>query len=517
MNAAGRSPTGSQPCRPNDSGACVPACRILKPMRFLVSFFLLCAPALASLPNIVVVLTDDLGYGDIRVNNPESKIPTPSFDRIAREGVRFTDAHSPDGVCSPTRYGLLTGRYAWRTWLKRGVLNGASPPLIDASRLTLPEMLRSVGYATGFVGKWHLGRRWRLLDQSAKQTVKNIDWTQPVQDGPLQHGFDYSFGLAKPAWAFVENGRILARPTTEFDLTHLPAFLMGPNNNRGTKSPGFQFERMLPRFTEEATGFMARASGAGKPWFLYFAPLAPHRPVVPNPSFGGRSAAGLYGDFVAEVDWAVGEILAALERDDVSDNTLVVVTSDNGPEVDAYRRLLEYDHASMGTLRGLKRDVWEGGHRVPFVARWPERIPGGHVQDEVLCLTDLMATIAAIVDYRLPEDAAEDSYDLSAALLGQEFASPVREATVHHGSKGWFGIRQGDWVLVDHPTGDSNREPEWFRRQRLVDAHDQPVELFNLRQDPMQRRNLAAGNSELVGSLQRLLRRYIEEGRSVPR
>jgi len=314
---------------------------------------------------------------------------------------------------------------------------------------------------------------------------------------------------------------VLARPTLAFDLSHLPAYLMGGNNNRGTKAPGFEFERMLPRFTEEAVGFIARAAASEEPWFLYFAPLAPHRPVVPNKDFREQSAAGLYGDFVAEVDWSVGEVLAAIERSGQADDTLVVVTSDNGPEADAYRRILEYRHASMATLRGLKRDLWEGGHRVPFLARWPGKIPAGSVQDEVLCLTDVMATVAAIVGFPLPSDAAEDSYDMSAALFGSERDSPVREATVHHGSRGWFGLRQGDWVLIDHPTGDNNgganREPEWFRQQRLAKEHGQDVELFNLRDDPAQTTNRAADAPERVNSMRRLLDRYKRDGRSVSR
>lgn len=494
---------------------------MLRPMRValgLVFLFGLAVPT-ASDPNIVVILADDLGYGDVGDYNSESRIPTPNLDRLAAEGVRFTDAHAPDSVCTPTRYGLLTGRYAWRTRLKRGVLNGSSPPLIAPERLTLAEMLRQQGYETGMVGKWHLGRRWHLVDESGEQSVENIDWSKPVQDGPSQHGFMYSFGRAEPAWTFVENGHVLARPTLAFDLTHLPVYLIGGNNNTGTKAPGFEFERILPRFTEEAVGFIARASKKDMPWFLYFTPLAPHRPVVPNTDFRGRSAAGPYGDFVAETDWAVGEVLAAIERTGQADNTLVVVTSDNGPEADAYRRILEYRHASMGTLRGVKRDLWEGGHRVPFLARWPGRIRAGTIEGEVLCLTDLMATVAAITGFQLPRDAAEDSYDMSDVLFGVARGAPVREATVHHSSRGWFGLRQGDWVLIDNPTGDSNgrsnREPEWFRQERLAMPHDQEVELYNLQQDPAQTTNLAETAPERVRSMQRLLERYKRDGRSV--
>lgn len=482
---------------------------------------LLAAAALEAAPNFVVLLADDLGYGDVGVYNPRSKIPTPNLDRLAGQGIRFTDAHTPSGVCSPTRYALLTGRYAWRTRLKSGVLNGGSAPLIAADRLTLAGMLRERGYETGVVGKWHLGFDWPLRDESKPQTVENIDWSRPLEDGPLQHGFSYQFGLGKPAWTFVENGRVLARPSVRFDLTHLPAYLMGGNNNKGVKAAGFEFERMLPRFTEEAVGFIHRSAGAKRPFFLFFTPITPHRPVVPNNDFAGTSAAGLYGDFVAEFDWAAGEIMAALDRSGAAGETLVIVTSDNGPEVDAYRRALEYDHYSMGALRGVKRDLWEGGHRVPFIARWPGKIPADSVQSEVICLTDLPATIAALIDYPLPADAAEDSYDVRRALFGETIAKPLREATVHHGSQGWFGIRQGGWVLIDHPSGDNNRgrnaEPEWFRRERMAKTHDRQVELFNLQEDPAQRVNLAAAHPEKVEALQSLLERYRREGRSARR
>lgn len=482
---------------------------------------LLAAAALEAAPNFVILLADDLGYGDVGVYNPRSKIPTPNLDRLAGQGIRFTDAHTPSGVCSPTRYALLTGRYAWRTRLKSGVLNGGSAPLIAADRLTLAGMLRERGYETGVVGKWHLGFDWPLRDESKPQMVENVDWSRPLEDGPLQHGFSYQFGLGKPAWTFVENGRVLARPSVRFDLTHLPAYLMGGNNNKGVKAAGFEFERMLPRFTEEAVGFIQRSAGAKRPFFLFFTPIAPHRPVVPNNDFVGTSAAGLYGDFVAEFDWAAGEIMAALDRSGTAGETLVLVTSDNGPEVDAYRRALEYDHYSMGALRGVKRDLWEGGHRVPFIARWPGKIPADSVQSEVICLTDLPATIAALIDYPLPADAAEDSYDVRRALFGETIAKPLREATVHHGSQGWFGIRQGGWVLIDHPSGDNNRgrnaEPEWFRRERMAKTHDRQVELFNLQEDPAQRVNLAAAHPEKVEALQALLERYRREGRSARR
>ena len=472
------------------------------------------AVAAQATPSIVVILADDLGFGDVGAYNPASKIPTPNIDRLATQGVRLTDAHTPSGVCTPTRYGLLTGRYAWRSRLKNGVLRDADPPLLESERLTLAEMLRDSGYETAAIGKWHLGRTFTLLDPERGASLDNIDWSQPVLDGPNQHGFTYFFGRAEPAWAFMENDRVLARPTERFDLSHLPTYLIGGNNNRGIRSPGFRYEKMVPRYVEETVGFIDRTSRSGKPLFVYFAPVTPHRPVSPNESFQGRSAAGLYGDFVHELDWAVGEIVAALERNSMGDETLVILTSDNGPELDAYRRVLEFQHASMGEWRGVKRDLWEGGHRVPFIARWPGRIPAGSTSDEVICLTDLFRTVAGIVDYELPDGSGEDSYDVLPALLAKDSPNRIREATVHHSAKGNFAIRRGDWVLIDHPSGEDSREPEWFRRERMVRPHEQEAELFNLGEDPQQTRNLAAARPELARELKALLEKYKRDGRS---
>ena len=486
----------------------------------IASLVLAASAALAETPNIVVLLADDLGYGDLHVYNPESKVPTPNLDRLAGEGTRFTNAHTPAAVCTPTRYALLTGRYPWRSRLKSGVLRDTDPPLLEAGRLTLPEILKRQGYETGAVGKWHLGKTFELLDDSQPVSVPNVDWSKPVVDGPNEHGFTYYFGLAKPGWAFMENHRPLARPSLPYDLTHLPAYLMGGNNNKGFKSPGFEFERMLPRFTEEAVGFIDRSSAAGKPFFLYWTPITPHRPVTPSKDWVGKSAAGPYGDFVAELDWAVGEILAAIERNGAAENTLVILTSDNGPEIDAYRRVLEYDHYSMGDWRGVKRDNWEGGHRVAFLARWPGRVPADRTDDETICLTDVFSTVARIVGYDLPNDAGEDSYDILPALEGRKLSGPIREATVHQAMSGDLAIRQGDWVLIDHKTGDANRggngEPEWFKRERGVQPHEEELELFHLGEDPQQTRNRVGDESRRVASMKALLDRYRKEGRSVP-
>ncbi len=476
------------------------------------------------LPNILFIMADDMGYGDLGCQNGESKIPTPNLDRLAAQGTRFTDAHSPSGVCSPTRYGVLTGRYAWRTRLQRGVLRGTAAPLLEPGRLTVAGMLREAGYRTGAIGKWHLGRQWKLRDADAPVTAANIDFTQPLMDGPTHHGFDYYFGRAEPAWTFMENTRVLAQPAAKLDLTHLDVELMGPNNNRGIMAPGWTMEGMLPTYTEKVIAFIDAAAKASprRPFFLYFTPYAPHKPIVPNKEFQGKSKAGLYGDFVCELDHRVGQVLDALDRTGLTDETLVIFTSDNGPETNAYQRAQEHGHYSMDGLRGLKRDNWEGGHRVPFLARWPGKIAAGATCDETICLTDLMATAAAVAGRQLPAPqgqagAAEDSANILPALLGKPLDKPIREATVHHSCKGRFAIRQGDWVYIDFPTGDDNKEPEWRRRQLGVQGHNEPCELFNLADDPTQRHNLAAKNPAKVESLKALLAKYKADGRSVRR
>ena len=471
------------------------------------------------LPNILYIMADDMGYGDLGCQNAESKIPTPNLDRLAAQGTRFADAHSPSGVCTPTRYGVLTGRYCWRSRLRRGVLGGKAESLLEPGRTTTAGMLQTAGYRTGAIGKWHLGRRWELRDADGEITEKNIDFTRPLADGPTHHGFDYYFGRAEPAWTFMENTRVLAEPTARLDLTHLDVNLMGPNNNRGIMAPGWTHEQMLPTYTEKVVAFIDAAAKASprKPFFLYFTPYAPHKPVVPNKEFIGKSKAGLYGDFVCELDHRVGQVLAALDRNGLADNTLVIFTSDNGPENTAYPRARKYGHYSMDGLRGLKRDNWEGGHRVPFIARWPGKIAAGATCDETICLVDMMATFAAVAGVDVPDGAGEDSANILPALLGRSLDEPIREATVHHSCKGRFAIRQGNWVYIDFPTGDDNKEPEWRRQELGVEPHEEPRELFNLADDPTERYNLAAKHPEKIKSLRALLEKYKADGRSVKR
>jgi len=469
------------------------------------------------LPNILYIMADDMGYGDFSCQNPASKIPTPNLDRLAGEGIRFTDAHSPAGVCTPTRYAVLTGRYAWRGKLQRGVLSDFALPLLEPGRPTVGDVLGQAGYRTGAIGKWHLGRRWHLHDPDAKITNENIDFTQPAIDGPTHHGFDYQFGRAEPAWTFVENERVVDQPVEAMDLSHLGSERMGPNNIRGVKSPGWTMENMLPTYTQKVIDFITSASEARprQPFFLYVTPYAPHKPVVPNQEFLGASGAGLYGDFVYELDHRLGQILDALDRTGLADETLVIFTSDNGPESTAYQRILDHEHYSMGNLRGLKRDNWEGGHRIPLIARWPGKIAPGSTSDEIVCLVDLMATVAAIAGVEIPDGAGEDSVNILPVMLGEPLDEPIREATVHHSCKGNFAIRQGDWVYIDFPTGEDTPEPNWRKEALGVIGHDQPCELFNLAVDPTQRRNLAAEHPKLAASLKAILDKYKADGRSV--
>ncbi len=479
----------------------------------------------SDLPNIVYILADDLGYGDLGCYNPESKIPTPRLDRLATQGMRFTDAHSPSSVCTPTRYALLTGRYAWRTRLQRNVLGPWDKPLIAADRLTVGKLLQQHGYATACVGKWHLGQNYVTTDGKSviggtRNALSNVDFNQPIGDGPITRGFDHYFGTIVPnypPYCFIEDDRTVGVPTVP---------MSGANFNiPGPTVPGWKLENILPELTNHAVRWIEETAKTDKPFFLYLALTSPHYPVVPAPEFVGTTKVGAYGDFVHQTDGSIGQVLDALERAGVSENTLVIFTSDNGAEITGevkpgvYDRMQQFNHDSSGVLRGAKRDAWEGGHRVPFLARWPGKINGNTVSDEIVCHVDFMATVAAILGQPLPENAGEDSVSILPALLSERTAGPLRAATVHHSARGKFAIRQGDWVLIDAPSGDdngSNGEPTWLKSERGYIAHSEPGELFNVREDLSQRHNLYAQKPELVSKLKSLLTQYINEGRSTP-
>jgi arylsulfatase A len=471
----------------------------------------------SSKPNIVYILADDLGYGDIGCYNTASKIATPNIDRLAQEGRRFTDAHSPSAVCTPTRYGLLTGRYAWRTRLQRNVLGPFSQPLIANSQLTVAELLHEQGYVTACIGKWHLGWGWPQPGDGGQR-----DFASPIPDGPTMRGFDLYFGTDVPnypPYCFLKNDRTLGIPSAAAPVGR-DAF-----NIAGPMLPGWELVDVLPELQRRAVQYIETAAIGGQPFFLYLPLTSPHYPVVPSSAFQGQSQAGAYGDFVMQTDHVVGEVLRALQNSGVAENTLVFFTSDNGPEVagevnpGAYDRLKQFGHASMGSLRGVKRDAWEGGHRVPFIVRWPGKIQAVSTSDETICHVDLLATLAALLDVKLPTDAGVDSVNILPALFGEQREAPLRDATVHHSAQGKFAIRRGDWVLIFAPTSDDNRqqgEPAWFQEDRGYEPHSAAGELFNLSTDPMQKHNRYATESAQVQQLAALMERYVIDGRSTP-
>lgn len=450
-------------------------------------------------PNIVYLLADDLGVGDLRCLNPDSKIATPHMDRLASQGMIFTDAHSGSSVCSPTRYGILTGRYAWRTRLQEGVLEGYSPALIDPKRLTVASLLGRSGYHTACIGKWHLGFQWG-------GTKDNVDYTAPIRNGPTAVGFDAWYGISAsldmPPYLWIENDRAVGIPTTT-KAFHRP----------GPAHADFEAVDVLPTITRKSVDYLDQRSKDSRPFFLYVPLNAPHTPIVPTAEFEGKSGLGKYGDFVLQVDWTVGEILKALDRNGLSGNTLVILTSDNGcsPSAD-YPALKKRGHNPSHTFRGAKADIFEGGHRIPLLARWPDRIRPGSRCDDTVCLTDLMATCAAILDVPLPDDAGEDSVSLLPAFLGTS-TGPIREATVHHSFNGSFAIRQGNWKLELCPDSGGWSEP---RPGKADVATLPPVQLYDLALDGGERKNVQADHPEVVDRLSRLLQGYVDRGRSTP-
>jgi arylsulfatase A-like enzyme len=459
-------------------------------------------------PNIIWIMADDLGYGDLSCLNEKSKIQTPNLDRMAGEGVVFTDAHSPSAVCSPTRYGVMTGRYCWRSPLKHGVLGGGSAPLIAQDRLTVARLLKQQGYATAAVGKWHLGLDWPTRDgKPVAADMSNVDFTKPYGRGPNTLGFDYYYGISAsldmPPYTYLENDRATELPDGMSEGKPFPV-----NWRRGPIAPGFKHQEVMGRLTEKATGWIDRQGKSGKPFFLYFPLSAPHTPVVPAGRFKGRTGVGDYGAFVAEVDETAGQVIEAVRRAGAERNTLIIFTSDNGPERQMVERKAEYQHYSAYHFRGHKRHIWDGGHRIPYIARWPGRIQPGTRTGELICLTDLMATCAAITGAKLPYNSAEDSYNILPALLGGKRSRPIREAVVHHSASGAFAIRQGEWKLLElRGTGDGAPSK---------DTSLPPGQLYNIATDPGEENNVYDRHPDIVKRLSALLDRYRSEGRSTP-
>lgn len=468
------------------------------------------------LPNIVLILADDLGYGDVHALNPQSKIPTPNLDALANEGIVFTDAHSNSAVCTPTRYGILTGRYAWRSRLQSGVLAGYAPPLIPKNRLTLAGLLNKAGYVSACVGKWHLGLQWGTkdgyrYDDDWNASGEHVDFTAPVKGGPRQVGFDYFYGIASsldiPPYVYIENETALGTPVGWTKGQDGYGFF-----RPGPMGQGFDHGKVLSQLTTKCLSFMEEQTRTGQnPFFLYYAMTAPHTPILPEKAFEGRSGLGPYGDFVVQVDDAVGKILTKLRELKIDRETLVIFTSDNGPSPAAnFLHLNHLGHFPSYIYRGAKADIYEGGHRIPLLARWTGKIPAKSQYDHPVCLTDFMATFAQLIGDKLPPNAGEDSVSFLPALLGKT-KQPLRADLIHHSINGSFSIRQGKWKLELCPSsgGWSAPTPQQAFEMRLP-----MLQLYDLSFDLKEQHNLQDQYPEVVHRLLNLLEKQVDFGRS---
>jgi arylsulfatase A len=467
----------------------------------------------AERPNIIVIYTDDQGFGDASCLNVNAKFQTPNLDRLAAEGISFTNAHCSDTVCTPSRYGLLTGRYCWRTTMKTGVMVAEGKCLIENDRMTLASLLRDQGYETAMVGKWHLG-----MDFPGESGSR--DWTRPVQDMPLDKGFDYFYGIPASlnygvlAWF---EGRHAKVPPTVFtakkpnkrhvDYRIMPPYQKTPQETRRVVgklgmevAPDFIDNQCLTRFTDKAIDWMsgkAAAAKVGKPFFVYLPYTSPHYPVCPLPEFHGKGDCGGYGEFVIETDHHVGRILGFLKKSGLDENTMVVFSSDNGPENSWKQRIDDFGHHSSGPYRGGKRDIYEGGHRVPFFVRWPNGIfSPGRSFSGLICQTDLLATFARITGATLPDDAGEDSQSF-ATVLKNPVSNFSRQPIVSHGSTGRFSITAGTMKLI-------------------MPHRKSKGELFDLASDPGETKNLANMQPEFGFRLMQQLTDIVCNGRTTP-
>jgi arylsulfatase A-like enzyme len=500
---------------------------ISAPLVALAVFFLGAVSSIfaADTPNVVIILADDMGYGDVQALNPESKIPTPNLNQLARQGMTFTDGHSPSAVCTPTRYGLLTGRYCWRSRLQRGVLGGYSSPLLAPDRSTIATMLKSKGYHTGAVGKWHLGMELPRRTSNSDEVERwdgdpGIDFGGVITDSPIHHGFDDYFGVSASLdmapYVYIRNDRFTMKPTLEQPAIKFPHFV-----RKGPRAEDFRIDKVLDRLTEEATAFLRKAAQGEQPFFLYLPLTAPHKPTQPAARFRGQTPLGEYGDFVAQVDWTVGQVLKALNESDVANNSLVVFTSDNGSYMYCYEDEREdhvsdstvqgfrsANHRANGTLRGTKADVWEAGHRVPLFVRWPGEVQPGSTCSTTVCLTDLYATIAEIVGAELSAEEAEDSCSLVGMLDGTSTrrGAPV----VNHSANGMFAIRDGRWKLVLGNGSGGRQAPRGKPFQK-------PYQLFDLDEDLSETKDVADQHPEIVQRLTDMLDDIRQRGHSVKR
>lgn len=461
-------------------------------------------------PNIIFILADDLGYGDLSYLNEQGKIKTPHLDKMASEGVVFGDAHSSSAVSTPTRYGVLTGRYNWRSTLKNGVLHWYATPLIPSGRTTMASMLRNQGYNTACIGKWHLGFNFPTKDGQKpvdKPDAYNLDFNKEITGGPCDVGFDYFFGVDAPnypPYCFIKNRHTVGLPDTYYPVSQ------DMDSRAGRGLQGWEMKDILPAIEKKAVEYIDRSAESNRPFFLYFPLTSPHTPIVPTDEFADRSKLNEYADFVMQSDAVVGSILEALEKNKIADNTIVVFTSDNGcsPRAD-FELLAQKGHDPSYIFRGMKSDLFEGGHHIPCIVRWPAQAKPRRV-DQTICLTDFMATFAALSGYRLADNEAEDSYNILPLLTASETGKTIREATVHHSIDGSFAIRQGKWKLLL-----SSYSGGWSEPRKALDGVPE-YQLYDLEKDPEETRNLYDSNREIANHLRELLIRYVEEGRSTP-
>ena len=506
----------------------------------LTTCLLFCVQTLAATadkPNILVILADDLGYGDVHCNNPErGKIPTPNIDRLAAQGMRFKDGHSSSGVCSPSRYTLLTGRYHWRTRLQRSIVGVFGEPLIAPDRMTIGTLAKQQGYRTACIGKWHLGWDWPVTkeqrpllsplkqpdDEAGKPNKKAAKdgaaataeqiaawrdiFSKPIAGGPTTRGFDLYFGTDIPNWppfCFIENDRTLGIPT-EF----LPAEYMVKNqaSNQGPALKDWKLEGILPALGDRTIKFIDESVAKKEPFLVYMPLTSPHTPLAVNPEWKDKSKLNLFADFVMETDAVVGRVLDALEKSGAADNTLVIFTADNGcaPYI-GVEDLEKMGHYPSGPLRGYKADAWEGGHRVPFMVRWPGVVKPGSVCNQLVYQADLIRTFADVFSMKLPDTAGEDSFSLMPLLKGED--KPIRENAVSASIGGTPALRSGTWKYIPAPGSGG-----WGKGG----DQSQPVQLYNLAEDIGETKNLASAMPDKVAGMKALLEKLIADGRSTP-
>ena len=458
----------------------------------ILPFLILSIIAFGQKPNIIYILTDDLGYGDVSAYNIKSKITTPSIDALSKEGMLFTDAHSNSSVCTPTRYGILTGQYAWRTSLKNGVLWSYDKPLITPDQLTIAQLLKNKGYQTACIGKWHLGLDW------AKQSNGEIDFTKPINGGPTQLGFDYFFGITAsldiPPYVYINGNTITAtRIDSIKEQGGQDFWRAGPIGN------DFKHQDVLDTFVSKSIQYIEKASQQKDPFFLYLALASPHTPILPSNSHVGKTGTNAYGDFVAMTDEKVGQILRFLKEKNLEKNTMIVFTSDNGCSPTAnFKELREKGHDPSSGFRGAKADIYEGGHRIPFIVKWPGVVKANSISSATICLTDFMATCSDILGMPLQNSVTQDSYSLLPLLTPSKKTNYQRTSTIHHSIDGYFAIRKGDWKLaICSGSGGWSAPTE----NQAIKNNLPTVQLFNLKEDPSEQNNVYEKYPEIVRTL----------------